>query len=769
MNRPGSCGLCAIWGTITGSGLCYECRGGRYERAKGGLREAVCRRCGWPGIVGADGTCRGCRIAVRLGQDPAWMHAEFEGRDLPAGRPLQLAVCIEGLALNSNPLRHRAATGPRQRLAPWARGRIPTAPDDPAVCVEEIPGQLGLFAPWPRTFTRAHGKRIRGRTIPDFPEVQAVLQEMAAERRVGQTWHFHTEEGARLALAARPPDERMVHPEELADLPQMAPTLHEALKRAGLLAPPQPRLVPSWMSAGLGSCRECLAWTNERDQRCASCLDWGAGRRAAPCHRCGRLLPLRDDHCRRCVLTVAETDYDLDGIRLDGGDQLWFGGPLAPRSREGGLYVRRRLQRKRREAIHASQAARPVSEHLALPGQLELFHRPRDWTRLDERHLPALTPDARLLLNGFVTHIKSRSWDTRRMSGSIRTLRVLLAHLGADAPLLEEDVRLIARRKHFHGARAINYLRVSGRLAPDRHAYAALARARHLADTAPAPFRGPLNRWIDVLCGTAQRPSWPLAASTVCSYLRLAAPALRTWYEDGVTDLRAVTRTHIEQALEPVQGEAAKSRATALRSLFRALKREKLIFRDPARTVSLTTAVVLPRPLADDMLRGTLDRVPNSRDRLSFVLAAVHALSTHDQRHLLLDDLDHSRATLRVRRTGKPVHTVYLDELTYRLARQWLAARHRRWPATTSPYLLVTARTATDDTRPPVSIEAINKPLRVHGHQAGRLRVDRILNEAQHTDDPLHLIRLFGLSPRTAMKYIHAAHPHRSQSDPIMS
>jgi len=26
-----------------------------------------------------------------------------------------------------------------------------------------------------------------------------------------------------------------------------------------------------------------------------------------------------------------------------------------------------------------------------------------------------------------------------------------------------------------------------------------------------------------------------------------------------------------------------------------------------------------------------------------------------------------------------------------------------------------------------------------------------------------------GLSPRTAMKYIHAAHPHRSQSDPIVS
>ncbi|MFG3023602.1 hypothetical protein ACGFZQ_34550 [Streptomyces sp. NPDC048254] len=46
------------------------------------------------------------------------MHAEFERPALPAGRPLQLAVRIEELALNSNPLRCRAATGPRQRLAP---------------------------------------------------------------------------------------------------------------------------------------------------------------------------------------------------------------------------------------------------------------------------------------------------------------------------------------------------------------------------------------------------------------------------------------------------------------------------------------------------------------------------------------------------------------------------------------------------------------------------------------------------------------------------
>ncbi|MFC4503685.1 MULTISPECIES: hypothetical protein [Streptomyces] len=37
--------------------------------------------------------------------------------------------------------------------------------------------------------------------------------------------------------------------------------------------------------------------------------------------------------------------------------------------------------------------------------------------------------------------------------------------------------------------------------------------------------------------------------------------------------------------------------------------------------------------------------------------------------------------------------------------------------------------------------------------------MDRILDEAQHTANPLHLVRLFGISPITAMRYLRAAHP----------
>ncbi|WP_381192255.1 hypothetical protein [Streptomyces maoxianensis] len=344
---------------------------------------------------------------------------------------------------------------------------------------------------------------------------------MAVERGVGETWQFHTHEGARLALASRPPDEVLVRPEALADLPQMRPTLKEAFQRAGLLAPARARLVPVWMSKGRGSCCACLAWTNEADQLCPLCRAWGDSHRAGPCHRCGRVLGLRDGYCRRCLLFLAETEYDIDNIHLTGGDQLWFGGPFAPRMRlgyrgqEGSLFGRRRHDARRLRAVRTSRAARPVSTHLALPGQLEMFHLVRDWSRLNEQRLPALLPGARRLLTDFVAHFRRRGWKESNLAPNVRTLRMLLAHLGAEAPLWEEDVRLLARRDDFTGARVINYLRLTGRLVPDQRASAALAHARRLADAAPEPFRAPLHQWIDVLCGTGAPPSSSLAPTTI--------------------------------------------------------------------------------------------------------------------------------------------------------------------------------------------------------------------------------------------------------------
>ena len=48
----------------------------------------------------------------------------------------------------------------------------------------------------------------------------------------------------------------------------------------------------------------------------------------------------------------------------------------------------------------------------------------------------------------------------------------------------------------------------------------------------------------------------------------------------------------------------------------------------------------------------------------------------------------------------------------------------------------------------------------------GRLRTDRVLNEAVHTADPVHLMRIFGVSKATAINYVKTAHPERFAIDP---
>jgi hypothetical protein len=55
------------------------------------------------------------------------------------------------------------------------------------------------------------------------------------------------------------------------------------------------------------------------------------------------------------------------------------------------------------------------------------------------------------------------------------------------------------------------------------------------------------------------------------------------------------------------------------------------------------------------------------------------------------------------------------------------------------------------------------EPLGVRPH---RLRQDRILDEARHTADPVHLVRVFGITENTAIYYVHAAHPGRQSVIP---
>ncbi|HEY9330148.1 MAG TPA: hypothetical protein VIS09_18245 [Streptomyces sp.] len=46
------------------------------------------------------------------------------------------------------------------------------------------------------------------------------------------------------------------------------------------------------------------------------------------------------------------------------------------------------------------------------------------------------------------------------------------------------------------------------------------------------------------------------------------------------------------------------------------------------------------------------------------------------------------------------------------------------------------------------------------------LRQDRILNEAFETGDHLKLMRLFGITEKTAMHYVSVAHPEKTSQLP---
>ncbi|MFI6341075.1 hypothetical protein [Streptomyces sp. NPDC050535] len=737
------------------------------------------------------GVCGPCLLAVRLGEDDPWAWGELHDEALAPGRPRQLALNIDGIVLpEARPVRMpHGNSGRRRAIPPWLRARHPEpVQDDPRICPPQVPGQLGLFPTPARQFARTHAARIGDRSIPGLEAVSQQLQQMADERRVRARtmWIWRLEGFARLALAARDPDQHQVAAEALKDLLYNGPILGQALDRAGLLAPPPPRRVVPPRGTGptrqggqrdpelRGQCTHCLAWANDRRVLCGPCTSWCSemrkrGGNEAECDRCHRTLMVSGGMCRMCRIVVAETEVDTAQIAMKNGDQLWFAGPHAAglavgRLLPGTAAVQGRFAHKRRRARARAKSERRPSEHLLHPAQLELFPAPpRDWARLDTSTPPALTAAAELLIADFTAYMRGRGWNTEFLSGSIRTLRIVSGHLGADVPIQESDIRALASlRADLQGARVINYLRQRGLLAAQPPSNPSIARARHHATVITHPaFSTAVHTFIDVLLGQGSSASRARSPKTVENYVAAILDTVEAWIAAGLTDPREITKKHIEDALDPLRGDQARRLHTALRSFFRALKRERLVFRDPARSISLTSSRSVPTALPSDRIAGLLDLLDDPRDRLMVALVAIYALLPGQLTHLRRTDLDRSKGRLRLRRAGRLDHVIYLDAFTLRMATAWELQRHRRWPDSSNPYFFVTRNTAVDDSGPPISAGMVQLLFQRVGLPAGRLRVDRIVDEARHSADPVRLMELFGLSNLSATGYVLSAHPER--------
>jgi Phage integrase, N-terminal SAM-like domain len=415
-------------------------------------------------------------------------------------------------------------------------------------------------------------------------------------------------------------------------------------------------------------------------------------------------------------------------------------------------------------------AGQHLSPHLVDPAQTTLFDARRDWTCLtvgELDRLPALTPGAGALLEEFQQHARARGWNATPRNTGAKTLRILLAWVGADAPIHEADIRALAGRRSTTIRRVLQFLTGKDLVTPDpcRQGDAVERAVQRRIATLPDGLAGEVRRWVQVLRGEGRRPHPQFPFATIRSYLNCLSATLASW-AGRVTSLREITRQDIQAALDAQPPVTARNLLSALHSLFRALKQERIIFRDPTRGISLPAIRRLPVPIPASQLRGLIDRAGGPMARLVVALIAIHALGKKETARLLLADLDLPAGRLLTRRPDGRHHTLYLDELTHTLAIEWVRERHRLWPLTANPHLLVSQVTAGDETRPAVAhtvMEAIFERL---GLGPGQLRRDRILDEAGHTADPVHLMRVFGISAKTAMTYIQAAHPERRPTLP---
>jgi integrase len=744
--------------------------------------------------VDDDGLCRPCVVAVREDIQA--------GIDTVVPGPTQLHLYVLGLGRQGARNLPRPRGGATPYLGPRGVKRLI---DDPLICPVVTPGQQTLF-PVRRRIERAHARRISARTWPEEGVLYALAEQRAAKAGLAATWPQTVMRLIRCALAIRDAEGELLVAQEMLDqvrLPLKAAAA-EILAQAGIL---RPRTTPPPVLWPTRSCGDCASW-GITWALCRGCSEWRRNPERYPvgqCPRCQRAgLPLhrQDRFCRGCLVYVRERGPQIAEVSCT---QLTFAGPLAHqlkrRAGELGFVAHKSSGPVKRARARARTTAAPADGAASMPvgrGQMSLFSMPRTWRR--EQHVTpiALSPlpgRAQDLLEAFTTSYPRTCLADKRSvpGGAALVLHTLLARLGPHVSIPERDVRSLAGTVAAGTAatrRVISFLAEHTLLEADELSETPvqlLTDVQHQADKAddrapnlgterrdrhderalheriaqlPEQTADQLRAWVRVMRGLGRYEHPPAAYRRIRRYLRIAWPTLTSWAAAGM-DLRQITTDHIQAELDRHEGNLARGLLSVLRSIFRALKQERLIFRNPTAGLQAPAAVQLPLPIASDQLAGALDRLDGPAARLIVGLVAIHAVRAVEVARLDLADPDLARRTLAVRR-GEYTHTVYLDDLSTHLLADWLRERRRRWPQATNPHLIITSQSYRHPASPQLSYCALRAAFDQIGLLPRQVWADRILDEARETADPVHLVRLFGIHPGVAVKYVHAAHPDKA-------
>lgn len=234
-------------------------------------------------------------------------------------------------------------------------------------------------------------------------------------------------------------------------------------------------------------------------------------------------------------------------------------------------------------------------------------------------------------------------------------------------------------------------------------------------------------------------------------YSRRIAPVARAWTA-RYQHLREITRDEIDQSVAALPPTERTQTLIALRSLFGYLHRHKRVFTNPtSRTRPGHASRTVLLPLTEQDYRDLSAACPSPMHEVVLALAAVHAASPHQIRHLLLDDIDVGNRRLLIGTVER-----HLDGYTLRTLDAWLQHRRARWPHAMNRHLLISKYTAR--TSGPISSYTLTHLFRPPLPALDRVRRDRQLEEAlSHGPDPLHLTVVFGISGTTAAFYADSA------------
>jgi integrase len=512
-----------------------------------------------------------------------------------------------------------------------------------------------------------------------------------------------------------------------------------------------------------GACRDCGDLTRLTSGVCKACRLFRWAHPAGTCPWCGRAQPIgKAGACRSCqlaaraaralgkrararrprvVLPPAARTREITGACRDCGDLTWLSGGLC-----GACRGFRRSHPAgtcpwcgRQQPIGAAGACRSCQCAARAIGK-----RARDAPRPRPVPSPAVPPP----LDALAGYGQARGWAPHTLRQAWRAVTAVLAgrtELGGP-PWEAVRLRQFLNERSLVALRAVEFLTDQGLARPSPQAAFEQWLAARLA-TLPAPFAAEVRTWTEALQGRGPRAGPARQSPTIQGYVRILQAPLASWsarYES----LRQVTTEDLTAQLTPLTGATRLLALSAMRSLFGTLKARRVLFTNPA--APLTGRRVQPPPVLplDDGLRaGLLGRLHGPAERLTVLLAGVHALRPADICALTLDDVNLAAGTLLAGGRVRP-----LDRLTAGYLRAWLAARHARWPATANPHLLINR--STGGGLQPVGRGYIHAAVAGLGITAQDLRADRLHDEAQASGgDPLRLAHLFGLSDGAAIRY----------------